>query len=106
MSQCESLALALPGAAYAVEIVGEEGLTTTFASAVLGVPQARQVLALLVGSGIQDSFDQARAFLTNTRRHAINREALAMISPSDLPTLAPDESAGIRLRRAELRSLL
>ncbi len=106
MSQCKSLALALPGAAHAVDIIGEDGLSTTFASAVLGVPQARQVLALLIGSGMQDSFDQARAFLTNTRRHAINREALAMISPSDLPTLAPDESAGIRLRRAELRSLL
>ncbi|MBN2177671.1 MAG: hypothetical protein JW722_08465 [Demequinaceae bacterium] len=106
LSQCESLAYALPGAASAQELVGKDGLTTTFASAVLGVPQARQVLALLVGSGLQDSFEQARAFLTNARRHAINREALAMISPSDLPTLAPDESAGIRLRRAELRSLM
>lgn len=106
ISQCEGLSLALKNSAHAVGIVGEDGLSTVFASAALGIPQARQVLALLLGGGLHDSFDQARAFLTNARRHTINREALAMISPSDLPTLAPDESAGIRLRRAELRSLL
>jgi hypothetical protein len=106
MVQCESLVFSLPGAEHAMGVIGADGLTATFASAVLGIPQARQVLALLIGSGLQDSFEQARAFLTNVRRNAINREALAMISPSDLPTLAPDESAVIRLRRAELRSLL
>jgi GTPase SAR1 family protein len=106
LTHCDALATGLPGATSAIEIVGREGLGTVFASAVLGIPQARQVLALLVGSGLQGVMDQARAFLANARRHAINTEALAMIRPSDLPGLAPDESAVIRLRRAELRSIL
>jgi len=103
---CESLAQAHPGAARAVDVIGKDGLVTTFASAALGVSEARQVLALVLGSGLTETFEQARGFLTNARRHAINREALAVIGPSDLPSLAPDDSAVIRLRRAELRSLM
>lgn len=106
LSHCGSLARAHPRADQAAEILGEDGFVTTFASAALGIPEARQVLALVVGAGFTDVFDQARGFLTNARRHAINREALAMIGPSDLPSLAPDDSAVIRLRRAELRSLM
>jgi hypothetical protein len=98
--------MAQPRAARAVEILGKDGLVTTFASAALGVSEARQVLALVLGSGLTEAFDQARGFLTNARRHSINREALAVIGPSDLPSLAPDDSAVIRLRRAELRSLM
>jgi energy-coupling factor transporter ATP-binding protein EcfA2 len=106
LALCGSLIGATPTAAYGKEIVGDEGLGTTFASAVLGIGPARQALALLAGSGMQDIVDQARTHLTHARRSLINREALAMISPSDLPGLAPDESAVIRLRRAELRGLL
>ncbi len=89
-----------------METVGADGLTTIFASASLGVPQARQSLALLVGSGLQDVLDQARTHLSAARRFCISREALDMIAPSDMPSLAPDASASIRLRRAELRGLL
>lgn len=106
LSLGEAQARAMPGADHAIDFIGIDGLTTTFASAVLGIPQARQVLALLVGSGLNDAVDQSRAALTHSRRHGISREALAMITPSDHPSLAPDESAGIRLRRAELRGLV
>ncbi len=106
LARCGEIVDALPGAAGAVQFVGPDGLGTIFASAALGVPQARQALALLVGSGLQEHFDQARANLTAARRYCINREALDMIAPSDMPTLAPDASASIRLRRAELRGLL
>jgi GTPase SAR1 family protein len=106
MERCAEISGALPGAAGVTQFVGADGLATVFASASLGVPQARQSLALLVGSGLQEHFDQARAHLTAARRYCINREALDMIAPGDLPSLAPDASAVIRLRRAELRGLL
>lgn len=106
LTLCGSLVRGAPGAAYGLDIVGEEELGTSFASAVLGIGPARQTLALLAGSGMQDIIDEARTHLTHARRSLINREALAIISPSDLPGLAPDESAVIRLRRAELRGLL
>jgi hypothetical protein len=106
MERCAEIAATLPGAAGVAQYVGPGGLETVFASAALGIPQARQTLALLVGAGLQEHFDQARAHLTAARRYSINREALDMIAPSDLPTLAPDASAVIRLRRAELRGLL
>ncbi len=106
LTRCDVLVSTLPGAASAIETVGADGLSTIFASASLGIPQARQSLALLVGSGLQESFDTARAELAAARRFCISREALDMIAPSDLPSLAPDASASIRLRRAELRGLL
>jgi hypothetical protein len=106
MERCAEISGALPGAAGVTQFVGADGLATVFASASLGVPQARQSLALLVGAGLQEPFDQARAHLTAARRYCINREALDMIAPGDLPSLAPDASAVIRLRRAELRGLL
>ena len=106
LARCDDLALSLPGATSAIESVGADGLGAVFASASLGVPQARQALALLVGSGLQEAFDEARTELGAARRFCINREALDTIAPSDLPTLAPDASAAIRLRRAELRGLL
>jgi hypothetical protein len=106
MERCSEIAATLPGAAGVTTFVGVDGLATVFASAALGVPQARQSLALLVGAGLQEHFDQARSHLTAARRYCINREALDMIAPSDLPSLAPDASSAIRLRRAELRGLL
>jgi hypothetical protein len=106
LTRCDVLVSTLPGAASAIETVGADGLSTIFASASLGIPQARQALALLVGSGLQESFDTARAELAAARRFCISREALDMIAPSDLPSLAPDASSAIRLRRAELRGLL
>ncbi len=106
LSQCEQMVMALPAAPAAVELVGEAGLTTTFASAVLGIAPARQALALLVGSGLQPQFDDARARLGAARRYCINREALDAIAPTDTPSLVPDASSIVRLRRAELRSLV
>ena len=106
MERCAEISATLPGAAGVSEFVGVDGLVTVFASAALGAPQARQSLALLVGAGLQEHFDQARSHLTAARRYCINREALDMIAPTDVPSLAPDASSAIRLRRAELRSLL
>lgn len=106
LNLCRTLAEGLPAAPQAVEYVGEEGLTTVFASAALGIPAARQVLALLVGPGLQELFEQARAQLASSRRYCVNREALETIRPTDRRDLAPDASSLIRLRRAELRSLL
>ncbi len=103
---CERTATGLPNVPAAIELVGEQGLATTFASAVLGIPPARQALALMVGSGLQETFDNMRLQLGAARRYCINREALDTIRPTDLAGLIPEASAEIRLRRAELRGLL
>jgi len=71
----------------------------------VGVPPARQVLALLVGSGLQPQFDDARDRLASARSYCINKEALDAIAPSEDMGLLPDASSVIRLRRAEIRSL-
>ncbi len=104
-AQIRHIATTLPSADAAISLVGEEGLTTIFASAVVGVPPARQVLALLVGSGLQPQFDDARDRLASARSYCINKEALDAIAPSEDMGLLPDASSVIRLRRAEIRSL-
>jgi GTPase SAR1 family protein len=106
LHRCEEIALALPGADTGVRMVGEPGLTTTLASAALGVEPARTALMVLTSQGVGAAVDEARAELAAARRHCVNREALDMMRPTDIPSLMPDASAKIRLRRAELRGLM
>ncbi len=98
--------LALPGADRGAEIIGEDGLAATLASAALGVESARMVLALLVTPHLNEVLAQAREELTASRRYVINREALDMMRPTDVTSLLPEASSAVRLRRAELRGLM
>mgnify|MGYP000336130002 CR=1 FL=1 len=106
MHRCQEIVLALPGAEHGIEVVGEPGLTTTLASAALGIEEARTALMVLTSQAVGDAVTEARAELAAARRHCVNREALEMMRPTDIPSLMPDASAKIRLRRAELRGLL
>ncbi len=106
LGRCDEIAMSLPGASSAIEVVGETGLRATFASAALGVGDAREALAQLVHHDVPESLAAAREELNAARRYAINREALAMLAPTDAASLLPDASAKVRLRRAELRGLL
>ncbi len=106
MHRCQEIVLALPGAEGGIQVVGEPGLTTTLASAALGIEPARTALMLLTSQAVGDAVEEARAELGAARRHCVNREALDMMRPTDIPSLMPDSSAKIRLRRAELRGLL
>ncbi|SEJ68285.1 dynamin family protein [Demequina mangrovi] len=104
--RCQEIVLALPGAEHGIAVIGEPGLTTTLASAALGIEQARTALMILTSQSVGDAVDQAREELDAARRHCVNRESLDMMKPTDIPSLMPDSSAKIRLRRAELRGLL
>ncbi|MDN4479277.1 dynamin family protein [Demequina sp. SYSU T00039] len=106
MHRCQEIVLALPGASSGIEVVGEPGLTTTLASAALGIEEARTALMVLTGQAVGEAVEEARAELAAARRHCVSRESLDMMRPTDIPSLMPDSSAKIRLRRAELRGLL
>lgn len=106
LDKCGEIVMAMPGSTRAATIIGEDGLRTAMASAALGIEPARTVLSVLVAPSMGDALDEARAELTAARRYCVNREALDMMKPTDVPTLMPDSSAKLRLRRAELRGLL
>ncbi|WP_062380090.1 GTPase domain-containing protein [Demequina pelophila] len=106
MHRCQEIVLDLPGSESGIQVVGEPGLTTALASAALGVDEARTALMLLTSQAVGDAVDAAREELAAARRHCVNREALDMMKPTDIPSLMPDASSKIRLRRAELRGLL
>ena len=106
MHRCEEIALELPGAENGIAMIGEPGLATTLASAAVGIEEARTVLMILTSQSVADAIDTARTELAAARRHCVNREALEMMRPTDIPSLMPDSSARLRLRRAELRGLL
>ncbi|WP_062069256.1 dynamin family protein [Demequina sediminicola] len=106
MSKCSEHVMALPGAQRGAEIIGEEGLSVALASAALGISGARSVLGVLVTPNVGDVVHLARAELTGSRRYCINREALDMMKPTDVPSLLPEVSSTVRLRRAELRGLM
>lgn len=106
LGRCDEIAMALPGAKKAVEVVGETGLRATLGSAALGVEAAKTALTLLVGADTGAALESARAELGAARRYCINREALEVLAPTDVSSLMPDASAKVRLRRAELRGLL
>ncbi|WP_084039500.1 dynamin family protein [Demequina sp. NBRC 110053] len=99
-------AMSLPGAARGAEMIGEEGVAVALACAALGVDEARGVLGVLVNPTLGDAVHLAQAELTAARRYCINREALDLMKPTDVPSLLPDASSKVRLRRAELRGLL
>ena len=98
--------MSLPGATRGAEILGEDGLAVTLASAALGVESARMILGVLVTPSLGDALQFARAELTAARRYCINREALDMMRPTDVTSLLPEASSAVRLRRAELRGLM
>lgn len=98
--------MSLPGAVRGAEILGEDGLAVTLASAALGVESARMILGVLVTPSLSDALQFARAELTAARRYCINREALDMMRPTDVTSLLPEASSAVRLRRAELRGLM
>jgi len=106
LGRCDEIAIELAGAASAIQVVGEGGLRSTLASAALGVDQARTALAMLTTPVLGDALDSARDELAAARKYCINREALDLMKPTDISSLAPDASAKVRLRRAELRGLL
>jgi energy-coupling factor transporter ATP-binding protein EcfA2 len=106
IDKCGAIAMDLPSGKKGAEILGEEGLRVTMASAALGVEPARLVLSVLVAPSMAAPLEQARRELAAARRYCINREALDMMKPTDVPSLMPDSSATVRLRRAELRGLL
>ncbi|MDE0573536.1 dynamin family protein [Demequina sp. B12] len=106
MSKCHEQVMRLPGAERGAEIVGEEGLAVALASAALGIEQARTILGVLVTPSVGEPVHLARAELTGARRYCINREALDMMKPTDVPSLMPEVSSTVRLRRAELRGLM
>lgn len=96
----------VPGATRGAEILGEDGLAATLASAALGVESARMILGVLVNPSLGDTLHMAREELTAARRYCINREALDMMRPTDVTSLLPEASSAVRLRRAELRGLM
>ncbi|WP_062531098.1 dynamin family protein [Demequina rhizosphaerae] len=105
--RCQEIVLALPGVEHGIQVIGEPGLTTALASAALGIEEARTVLMILTSpQAVGAAVDEAREELDGARRHCVNRESLDMMRPTDIPSLMPDSSAKIRLRRAELRGLL
>lgn len=104
--RCQEIVLELAGVQSGIEVVGEPGLTTALASAALGIEPARTALMVLTGLGVGEAVEAAREELTAARRYCISREALDVMKPTDIPSLMPDASAKIRLRRAELRGLL
>lgn len=106
VDKCHEHVMALPGAARGAAIVGEDGLTVALASAALGIENARTLLGVLVTPSVADALHLARAELTGARRYCINREALDMMRPTDVPSLMPESSSKVRLRRAELRGLM
>ncbi|GMA36779.1 hypothetical protein [Demequina litorisediminis] len=106
VTKCGEQVMRLPGAPRGAEIVGEDGLAVAMACAALGVEQARTVLGVLVAPSLSDPIHHARAELTGARRYCINREALDMMKPTDVPSLTAEASSTVRLRRAELRGLL
>jgi len=106
LGRCDELAMGLPLAKRAVDVVGETGLRATLASAALGVGSAHEALELLAGPQVDAALASAREELSAARRYAINREALEVLAPTDVASLMPDASAKVRLRRAELRGLL
>ena len=106
VTKCGEQVMRLPGAARGAEIVGEEGLAVAMACAALGVEEARTVLGVLVAPSLSEPIHLARAELTGARRYCINREALDMMKPTDVPSLTAEVSSTVRLRRAELRGLL
>ncbi|WP_062076639.1 dynamin family protein [Demequina globuliformis] len=106
MTKCHEQVMRLPGAQRGAEILGEEGLTVALASAALGSEEARTVLGVLVTPSVSEPVHLARAELTGARRYCINREALDMMKPTDVPSLLPEVSSTVRLRRAELRGLM
>jgi len=99
-------AMRIPGAQRGAEVIGEEGVAIALASAALGVADARSVLGTLVTPALGDAVHLAQAELTGARRYCINREALDMMKPTDVPSLLPETSSVVRLRRAELRGLM
>ena len=106
LGRCDEIAMGMPRAKSAIEVVGETGLRATLASAALGVGAAQEALTMLVGLDTDGALAAAREELAAARRYAINREALELLAPTDIPSLMPDASAKVRLRRAELRGLL
>ncbi len=106
LDSCLDIVRVLPGSKSAFAVLGDDGVRTTMASAALGIEPARTVLSVLVSQSISDALERARAELTAARRYCINREALDMMKPTDVPSLMPDASVKLRLRRAELRGLV
>ncbi|MFV0633130.1 hypothetical protein [Demequina sp.] len=99
-------AMRLPGAQRGAEMIGEEGVAVALACAALGIDEARAVLGVLVNPTLGDAVHLAGAELTGARRYCINREALDLMKPTDIPSLLPEASSTVRLRRAELRGLM
>lgn len=106
LAKIRAQVMALPGASRGAEVIGEDGLAATLASAALGVEPARMLLGTLVTPSLSDALHLARAELTGARRYCINREALDMMRPTDVTSLLPEASSAVRLRRAELRGLM
>ncbi len=106
IGRCGEIINELQGATRAAELVGEEGLRTMLASAALGIEDAHTALAILLAPSMAEPIAAAHAELEAARRYCINREALDVMKPIDAPSLAPDASSQVRLRRAELRGLL
>lgn len=106
LDACTQLAAELPGAAGGRAVVGEEALGVTLACAALGVDKAASALAVLTKDTGLEAQDKAREQLAVSRRYVINKEALDMMKPTDIPSLSADASSKVRLRRAELRALL
>ena len=106
LAKVSEQALRIPGAERGTEMIGEEGVAIALACAALGVDEARAVLGVLVTPSLGDAVHLAQAELTGARRYCINREALDMMKPTDVPSLLPETSSTVRLRRAELRGLM
>ncbi|WP_062135450.1 GTPase domain-containing protein [Demequina aestuarii] len=106
LSKIREQVMRLPGASRGAEVLGEDGLAATLASAALGVEPARMLLGTLVTPSLGDVLHLSRAELTGARRYCINREALDMMRPTDVTSLLPEASSSVRLRRAELRGLM
>lgn len=103
---CRERVLEMSGARSGVDVLGEDGLAVTLASAALGVEHARTVIGVLVTPSVGPLLDGAREDLALARRYCINKEALDMMRPTDVTSLLPEASSRVRLRRAELRGLM
>jgi GTPase SAR1 family protein len=106
LAQCAEIVGELPGAERGAEVIGADGLTTTLASAALGIESAQVTLAILTTPNVDAAVEQARALLAAARRYCLNKESLDLMKPTDVASLMPDASSKVRLRRAELRGLL
>ncbi|RPF22345.1 GTPase domain-containing protein [Myceligenerans xiligouense] len=93
---------AVPGARRAF---GDAGLATLLLAAALGSEDAARLLGKVLGDTVEDLVRPLRSDLVDRTALAVAAEARSVQSALEIPALADDAAATLRVRLAELRRL-